>query len=154
LSVAGGTLLGMSSDLSFTLRNLARNQAGVVSRSQALRAGLSSDMIRFRVTSGRWRPIYTGVYATFTGIPGRNAQLWAAALSAGRGAILSHETAAELVGLIDKPTDQVHLTIPHQRRLSVASGIILHRSVREVEPVQGRGYPPRTKVDETVLDLT
>jgi hypothetical protein len=111
-------------------------------------------MIRFRVTSGRWRPIYTGVYATFTGIPGRNAQLWAAALSAGRGAILSHETAAELVGLIDKPTDQVHLTIPHQRRLSVASGIILHRSVREVEPVQGRGYPPRTKVDETVLDLT
>lgn len=154
MSVAGGTLLGMSSDLPFTLRSRARHQAGVVSRPQVLQSGLSSDMIQFRVTSGRWQPIYTGVYATFTGIPGRNAQLWAAVLSAGCGAVLSHETAAELIGLIDKPANQIHLTIPHQRRLALASGIILHRSARAIKPVQGRFYPPRTKVDETVLDLT
>ena len=154
MSVGDVTLSDMVSDLPYTLRDLARCQSGVVSRSQALRAGLSPDMIRFRVRSGRWQLIHPGVYATFTGVPGRSAQLWAAVLSAGRGAVLSHETAAELIGLTDKPTDQVHVTVPHQRRLRAASGIALHRSVRAVEAVRRQADPPRTKIDETVLDLT
>ena len=89
LSVPVGTLCGMASELPSTLRDLARYQYGVVSRSQALRAGLTPDMIKFRVRSDRWRQIHLGVYATFTGVPGRSAQLWAAVLSAGLGAVLS-----------------------------------------------------------------
>ncbi|HJY60722.1 MAG TPA: type IV toxin-antitoxin system AbiEi family antitoxin domain-containing protein [Streptosporangiaceae bacterium] len=42
----------MDSELPPTLRNLARQQHGVVSRSQALRAGLSADMIKFRLRGG------------------------------------------------------------------------------------------------------
>jgi hypothetical protein len=146
----------MESDLPSTLRNLARYQNGVISRSQALRAGLSPGMIKFRVRSGRWRQIHPGVYAIFTGVPGRGAQLWAAVLSAGPGAALSHETAAELHGLTDKGkvADSVHVTVPHQRRVVAVSGVSLHRSIRVVEAVQGHTYPPRTKVEETVLDLT
>ena len=82
----------MDSDLPPTLSYLARYQNGVISRWQALQAGLTVDMIKFRVSSGRWRQIRPGVYATFTGDPGRSARLWAAVLSAGRGAVLSHET--------------------------------------------------------------
>jgi hypothetical protein len=153
--VGRATLWDMVSDLPSTLRDLARRQCGVVSRSQAIRAGLSPDIIKFRVTSGRWRPIHPGVYATFTGACGRNAQLWAAVLSAGRGAALSHETAAALIGLADKLADPIHVIVPHQRRLTtVPSGVALHRSVRAVEAVQARNYPPRTSVEETVLDLT
>src|SRR5260370_5468084 len=112
----------MESDLPSALRNLARYQNGVISRSQALRAGLSPDMIKFRVRSGRWRQIHPGVYATFTGAPGRGAQLWAAVLSAGPGAALSHETAAELHGLTDKDkaAGSVHVTVPHQLRATAA----------------------------------
>ena len=62
-------------------------------------------MIKFRVRSGRWRQIHPGVYATFTGMPGRGARLWAAVLSAGPGAVLSYQTAAELQGLADKPDE-------------------------------------------------
>jgi hypothetical protein len=112
MSVVTVTLCGMRSELPPTLRYLARNQSGVVSRTQALRAGLSRDMIKFRVSSGRWRQLYPGVYATFTGVPTRRASLWAAVLSAGPGAVLSHETAAELQGLSDKPADSIHVTIP------------------------------------------
>jgi hypothetical protein len=154
MSVGGIKLDGMVSELPSTLRNLAERQSGVVSRSQALRAGLSDGTIRFRVSSDRWRPIHPGIYATFTGAPGRGAQLWAAVLSAGPGAMLSHETAAELQRLIERPTGKIHVTVPRQRHIAALPGISLHRSGRTVEALQRNSNPPRTRVEETVLDLT
>lgn len=144
----------MDRDLPSALGNLARHQSGVVSRSQALRAGLSADMIRFRVSTGKWQQVHPGVYATFSGVPGRGARLWAAVLSAGPGAMLSHETAAELHRLADQPAHLIHVTIPRQRRVVAAEGVSIYRSARALEAVQGHTYPPRTKVEETVLDLT
>jgi hypothetical protein len=154
LSVGTVTLSGMDSELPSTLRNLARHQSGVVSRSQAFRAGLSADMIKFRVRSGWWRPVHRGIYLTFTGTPGRNAKLWAALLGAGPGAVLSHVTAAELQRLSDQPTETIHVTIPWQRRIAAVSGISLHRSRRAGQIVLEHSNPPRTLVEETVLDLT
>jgi len=144
----------MKSELPATLRNLARYQNGIVSRPQALRAGLTGDMIKFRVRSDRWRQVRPGVYTTFTGDPGRSAQLWAAVLSAGPGAMLSHETAAEVCRLIDRPSDVIHVTVPWQRRIGPAHGIMLHRSRRASEMVLAQSNPPRTRIEETVLDLT
>ncbi len=143
----------MKSELPPTLRNLARHQYGVISRAQALRAGLTEDMIKFRIRSGRWRQIHVGVYATFTGVLSRGAQLWAAVLAAGPGAVLSHETAAELLKLSDKAPSSIHVTVPHQRHVAAISGVSVHRSVRAVEAVQRDSNPPRTKAEETVLDL-
>jgi hypothetical protein len=154
LSVLGLTLSGMKTELPSTLRNLVRYQYGVVSRGQALRAGLSEDMIKFKIRSDRWRQVHLGVYATFTGAPGRNAQLWAAVLSAGPGAVVSHETAAELLRLTDKVAGSIHVTVPRQRHVAAVSGISLHRSGRALEVVQRGSNPPRTRVEETVLDLT
>ena len=154
MSVGGITLGGMASEVPYTLRNLAERQSGVVSRSQALKAGLSESVIKFRVSSGRWQPIHPGVYATFSGFPGYTAKLWAAILSAGPGALLSHETAAELQRLTDKPVQTIHVTVPVQRRVMAADGISLHRSGRAIEALQGDSNPPRTTVEETVLDLT
>jgi hypothetical protein len=111
-------------------------------------------MIKFRMRSGLWRQIHPGVYAAFSGDLTRRTRLWAAVLSAGPGATLSHETAAELQRLADKPTELIHLTVPTGRRISAAEGISLHRSARVMEAVQASRYPPRTRVEETVLDLT
>jgi hypothetical protein len=144
----------MDRELPPTFRNLAQRQEGVVSRPQTLQAGLSADMIKSRIRSGWWRPIHHGVYLTFTGAPGHGAQLWAALLRAGPGAVLSHETAAELQRLADKPADSIHVTIPWQRRIKAVEGVSLHRCTRASEVVLGYGRPPRTKVEETVLDLT
>jgi hypothetical protein len=144
----------MERELPSTLRNLARYQYGVVSRSQALRGGLTADMIKFRLKSDRWRHLHPGVYATFTGAPGRGAQMWAAVLSLGQGAVLSHETAAELHGLIDNAVSLIHVSVPRQRHLVAVPGISIHRSARAVEAAMGQSNPPRTKIEETVLDLT
>jgi hypothetical protein len=144
----------MASELPYTLRNLARQQSGVVCRTQALKAGLSVGTIKFRVSSGRWQQVHPGVYATFTGASGRSAQLWAALLWAGPGAMLSHETAAELQRLADKPVQVIHVTVPGQRRVRPVPGLSIHRSGRALAAVERDSNPPRTRVEETVLDLT
>ena len=154
MSSGDGTLCGMARELSADLRYLARRQYGVVSRTQAMRTGLSPGIIKFRIRSGRWQQLHLGVYVTFTGTPGRGARLWAALLSAGPGAVLSYETAAELQGLADKPVSPVHVTVPHGRHIVAPEGVCLHRSDRALEAVQAQSYPPRTTVEETVLDLT
>lgn len=154
MSVDGITLRVMVSEPPYTFRNLIRHQSGVVSRSQALKAGLSVGTIKFRVSSGRWRQLHLGVYTTFTGFPGRSAQLWAAILAAGPGAMLSHETAAELQRLADKPVETIHVTVPGERHIAAIRGVSLHRSRRASEAVEWDSNPPRTKVEETLLDLT
>ena len=154
MSVLSVTLCSVASELPYTLRDLAKHQGGVVSRSQALKSGLSAGRIKFRVSSGRWQQLHPGIYATFTGGPGRSALLWAAVLAAGPGAMLSHETAAELQRLSDKPVQAIHVTVPCQRRVRVADGVAIHRSGRAMEAVQRDSNPPRTSIEETVLDLT
>jgi len=134
-------------------RDVARQQAGVLTRAQAVAAGLSQDAIRANVRAGRWRRIYRGIYATFSGPLPRRSQLWAAALKAGDGALLSHETAAELVGLTDEPGRTVHVTVPADRSDVRIPGVVVHRSRRAAVKGHPTRTPPQTRVEETVLDL-
>jgi very-short-patch-repair endonuclease len=97
-----------------------------------------------------------GTYATFTGDPPREAKLWAALLRVGPGAVLSHETAAEVHGLTDKPSAQIHITVPAKRqpdRRRKIRGVVVHRS-RCLRPEwQPPWRLPRTSVEDTILDL-
>jgi hypothetical protein len=125
----------------------------VVTRKQALAAGLSTGAIVSRLRYARWRQIYRGVYATFTGPVSREARLWAAVLYAGKGAELSYETAAELHGLIDRPVLPIHVTVPASRRVRPAPGLVIHLSARARNVWFPRGILPHTFVEDTVLDL-
>jgi len=135
------------------LDRLAQIQGGVLSAQQAMTGGMTRDMIRARVRNGRWRKLQQGVYATFSGEPAREAVLWAALLRAGRGALLSHYTAAELYELIDWPSSAIHVTIPEERRVATLRGIRIHIAVRAEQAAHPTLLPPRTRVEETVLDL-
>jgi hypothetical protein len=127
-------------------------QAGVISRQQLLDAGLTAKMVVRRLDSGRWQVLHRGVYATFTGTPGRQTQLWAAVLRAGDGAVLSHQTAAELHGLSDSPAERIYVTVPAWRRVE-SPGLVIRISGRIDEARQANREPARTTVEETVLDL-
>jgi hypothetical protein len=132
-------------------------QHGVVDRNQALQSGFSRWQIEHRLESGAWQRIYPGVYATFSGVMSREARLWAAVLRAGPGAMLSHETAAELHGIIDEPMgSSIHLTVPVTRRPAQhrpARGIVIHRSGQSQQHFLGPFNLPRTRIEDTVLDL-
>ena len=73
----------MSNEIPAVLREQARWQAGVITRKQALLSGLSSSAVTSKLEHGRWLQVDRGVYATFTGSVGREAQLWAGVLYAG-----------------------------------------------------------------------
>jgi len=133
-----------------------QSQSRVVSRHQARAAGFTDEAIEWQLRSGQWRRLYRGAYATFTGDPSREAKLWAAVLRVGPGAVLSHETAAELHGLIDKPRAQIHVSVPAERhpgRRRKIRGVVIHRSRCLVPEWQPPWHLPRTTVADTVLDL-
>jgi hypothetical protein len=134
-------------------QRLLNLQRGVIASWQADQAGIAPSRMRSLVRSGRWQQLHFGVYATFTGKPPPDARLWAALLRAGPRSILSHETAAELHGLIDRRGKLVHVTIPKSQRLDPISGFVIHRSSRVLEARDPGVLPPCTTVDETVLDL-
>ncbi len=136
------------------LRDLAQDQAGVVSRRQALDCGLSSTRIHRHLVTGRWQRIHRGVYAVFSGPVPRPALLWAAVLAAGPGAMLSHETAAELWTLAQQPSLSIHVTVPHQRTPPPLSGVVIHRSTHVAGRRHPTRMPPLTRIEHTVIDLT
>jgi len=140
-------------ELPDTVRKLVARQSGVVSARQLAGAGVSRDAVKWRVKHGQWHRMRRGVYATFSGQPDRLAILWAAVLYAGPGALLSHQTAAELTRLSDKPSKLIHITIPAGRRVTPVPGIRIHRSHRAAAKRDPRLQPPQTTIDETVIDL-
>jgi hypothetical protein len=135
-------------------QRLLRTQRGIIASWQVNYAGLSPYRVESLIRAGHWRRLHYGVYATFTGEPPRDAVLWAAVLRTGRRSILSHETAAELDGLIDRPSKLLHVTVPASQRLKPIAGFVIHNSGRIRESRHPGLLPPRTMIEETVLDLT
>ena len=132
-------------------------QHGIIDRGQALRAGFTRRQVDYRLSSATWRSVYPGVYVTFSGPLPRESRLWAAIRLAGDGALLSHQTAAEVHGIVDKPLGaSIHITVPRHRRPAQRKsmpGIVIHRSDQSQAQFVGPFNLPRTRVEDTVLDL-
>jgi hypothetical protein len=146
----------MPVELPVECRQLVRDQEGVLGIAQASDAGASIETMKNQLRRGRWQRLQRGVYATFTGSPTRRADLWAALLRAGPDAILSHQSAAELYGLLNERSPAIYVAVPHGSnpvRHGKIPGVTVHRSrsiARSRHPVL---TPPRTRVEDTVLDL-
>lgn len=157
--------------MSERLAELLALQQGVVSRRQALDCGISAGVIRGQLRGDRWQQLATGVYAAFSGEPPRLALIWSALLSAGPGAVVSHQTAAELYRLGRGPAGAIHVTVPAGRRVrrsarpalrpgpAWAAGpgmppLVIHRSGRAGQARHPVLLPARTRIEETVIDLT
>ena len=151
----------MPADLPGDCARLLKRQRGVIARWQAPAVGLSAAFIDGQLRRDRWQPLYRGIYAVFTGTPPRESVLWAGLLRAGSGAVLSHHTAAELDGLTDSPGRVIHVTVSHGQKLSIPASegndvvpaIAVHQSARLDITRHPARTPPRTRLEETVLDL-
>jgi hypothetical protein len=151
----------MVSRLSRESAELIEFQRGVLARWQAAECAADLRAIDTLVRARRWQSVYRGVYAAFTGPPGRQAILWAAALRCGQRAALGHYSAAELDGFADSARDAVHVTIPAHQRVWFSDAefgpgqprIVVHRSSRCDSAKHPARTPPRIRTEETVLDL-
>ena len=110
---------------------LLTRQAGVISRSQALAAGLSRDTVDHRVKARRWQPLYPGVYLAadrsqvhqLTDGRADEVRVRAAQLWAGEDALVCGLAAAWWCGMVDEPPATVAVSVGRRRRLRRRPGV-------------------------------
>jgi hypothetical protein len=143
----------VATELPVRLEDLVPLQRGVVARQQALADGMTRHAVTARLESRRWQKLHDGVYYTFSGPVPREAQLWAAVLRVAHGAVLSHETAAEVWGITDRPSPLIHVSVPRQAGTLTVPGVRLHYSARLPDARCPSAPLPVTWPEDTVLDL-
>jgi very-short-patch-repair endonuclease len=141
---------------------LARDQHGVITRAQLLRAGLTSKAIEVRTRGGRLHAIHRGVYAV--GRPQLTLRGWwsGAVLRCGKGALLSHLSAGFLwricgrdtgsEGEVDRPS-WIHVSVDAGKTHKL-SGVRIHK--RRYLPGSDRALCDRIPVTSparTLIDL-
>jgi very-short-patch-repair endonuclease len=141
-----------------TLDNLLARQAGVISRAQALAAGISHTTIDHRVKARRWQPLYPGVYLAADRRPrpadGRDdeVRVRAALLWAGEDALLCGRAAAWWYGMAAEPPPIVGVTVGPRRRLRRRPGAeVIRRELAAQDCCVHRGLAV-TAPALTVLD--
>jgi len=132
---------------------LAQRQRGVVTRDQVLAAGWSPWALRRRLRAGLLRELFPRVYMVGPGEP-PGAREKAALLVAGKGAVLSHQTAAAQWGFTRPATGApIHVMLVGTGRGRIC-GLHTHRVTRlEPEERSERGGFPLTSPARTLLDV-
>ena len=132
---------------------IAGRQRGVVTRAQLRAAGLSVEAIDRRLRAGRLHRVHRGVYLVGHGVFPPHARELAALLACGRGAVLSHLTAAALWRIVGGLPEVVDVTVRHRARRQ-RGGIRIHRTSRlDRGELRVRDAMPVTAPERTILDL-
>jgi very-short-patch-repair endonuclease len=129
---------------------LAARQHGVVGRDQLGDLGLGRRAIDHRVEHGRLHPVHRGVYAVGHRHVSRDGRFMSATLVA-RGAVLSHRSAAALLGI--RPSGRGRTEITVGRALRPRAGLQIHRAPLPSDEVTTHHGIPVTTPARTLLDL-
>lgn len=135
--------------------DIAERSHFVLTRPELLAAGVSDGWMRRQVDQRLWQRPYSGVYITLSGEPEWLTRVRAALAYAGKGAALSHSTAAqwwlESEDFRRRPSGLIEISVPSKRTVKPQRGLRIHR--RKVMPAVLRGSIALTTRDETVVDL-
>jgi len=134
------------------IATLATMQYGVVSRQQLLAAGIGPGAIETRLKQHRLHPLHRGVYAVGHAALVPLAREMAAVLACGPGALLSHWSAAWLLGLIEVVRELIDVTVPTSNRKRPGLRVHVSRSLTPDDTRRHRGIPV-TAPERTLLDL-
>jgi very-short-patch-repair endonuclease len=128
-------------------------QHGVVARRQLLELGFSARAVEHRLASGRLSSLWPGVYAVGRRRVDQRGWWIAAVLRTGPRAVLSHQCAAALWGMLSARSGPVHVSVP---RCTVRRqpGIVAHRrACLDEEDVTCREGIPVTTPVCTLVDV-
>jgi hypothetical protein len=110
---------------------IAAEQYGVVTRAQLIELGLSEETIARRMRSGRLHPLHRGVYAVGHAAVGLHGRLLAAVLASGKGALLSHRSAAALWGMLSTSAPRIDVIVPPASGRRSTATIRIRRGTRD-----------------------
>ena len=128
---------------------LADGQAGLVGAAQLVALGVETNETSRWVSQGYLLPRHPRVYAVGHRAPSVEADLTAAVLYGGPGAMLSHATALWWHGLIDRQPWPIEVSTP--RRCRSLRGIKVHGR-RDCRRVWHKGLPATT-LEQALLDF-
>jgi hypothetical protein len=131
------------------VRVLAERQWGRVGWAQLIALGVDDSSISRWAASGYLHQVHPRVYAVGHRAPSVEADLTAAVLYAGPGAMLSHATALWWLGLIDHQPWPIEVSTP--RRCRSLHGVKIHGR-RTCERVWHKRLPT-TSVEQALLDF-
>ena len=137
-------------------RRIARaagEQWGVLSLQELLECGIPEDSVGIRVRSGRLHRVQRGVYAV--GHPNLvlEGRFLAAVKACGRGAVLSHLSAAVLWGLVDWDPRLIEVTVADTTPRA-HEGLRVHRTrTLDARDLTRRELVPVTTPARTIVDL-
>lgn len=132
-----------------------QRQSGVVSRTQALAAGLVDHDLQRLVRRRDLTRLLRGVYVDHTGEPMWQQRAWAAVLYA-EPAALTGTSALRAVGLRaggSEPDDPVAITVDHSRRVMGQPGVRILRTRGLDARVQWNASPPRLRLESAVIEV-
>lgn len=110
---------------------ILRGQCDLITRSQALAAGMTDDALQHRLRAGgSWRIVLPGVYLSHTGLLTGGQREAAAVLYAGRGCVITGLAALARQGVRVPPTEIVDVLIPHRYSRQGAEFVRVHRTIR------------------------
>ena len=139
------------------LRQLLSRQLDVITRRQALAAGVTASSLRHRLGNS-WQSLIPGVYLAATGTPTIIQQQMAAMLHAGRGSVITGPAALQQHRIRGPAADRIDVLIPASRRRQDAAFVRLHRTTRMPKRIWRFGplhYAlPARAVADAVRDLS
>jgi very-short-patch-repair endonuclease len=132
------------------LARIANRAEGIVTRQEALGAGVTAAQIRHRLDTGALTLEFPGVYRLGHRAPSVAAHYVAAVKASGEGAGLSGTAAAWFYGLLRGLAPQAEVTAPRRRRLK---GVTTHHARRAAIELTVWRRMPITTVPRTLVDI-
>jgi hypothetical protein len=130
------------------------DQSGVVSRRQALSAGLAPHDLARLVRRRELAPLHTGVFVDHTGEPTFLQRAWGGVLLLGPAALAGPSALRAFEGPGSARADRpLHLVVAWERRVRSSEGIRVVRCRAFEERVQWNLGPPRLRYEEAALDV-
>jgi very-short-patch-repair endonuclease len=131
---------------------VAKRQHGMVTRAQLLKLGLGRRAIAVRVERGLLHEVFLGVYVFGTRRITRKGRWMAAVLAAGKGAVLSHRSAARLWRLLPPAAEVIDVICPPDRIVR-REGIVNHSFQLQSDEWMTRDGVAVTSPFRTIFDL-
>lgn len=140
-----------------TMYALGASRAGYFTAIEARQAGYSWALLSHHAGTGLIRRVSRGVYRLRDYPSSPHDELVAVQIAFGRSAVVSHESALDVLELSDVIPDSIHVTVPRSRRSRPSPpGVTMHTVTRPPSPdeVVTRGPLRVTSPARTIADVS
>jgi hypothetical protein len=141
LTVMLGGMKQVAPEADRIIAKVLRQQAGLITRPQALTAGMSQAALRHKIRSdGPWRAVLPGIYLIHNGPLAGGQREIAAVLYAGHRCVITGLSALRSAGVRAPMTEVVDVLIPQESKRQSAEFVRTHRTIRMPErPIVANG---------------